>query len=96
MVDSVTSAPASDPSGIGAGTNPAVSSRAILQGGVTLGLRQLAGYGLRLIGLFLITRVLGPEGYAPYVASSVLIDSALAVVADGMNAHLVLGGAATA
>ena len=92
MFDAATNEPKSNPGGAGPRAGASVSGRSVFQGGVTLGLRQLAGYGLKIIGLFLITRVLGPGGYAPFVAANVLIDSCLSVLADGMNAHLVLGG----
>ena len=69
-----------------------ISRLSVFNGGVILMTRQLLGYGLKLIGLFLITRVLGPERYAAYVAAGSLIQYPVNMFLDGLNAYLVLGG----
>ncbi len=52
------------------GTSPGHLRTKVLQGGLYLFLRQFVSLGLSLVGVFVITRLIGPAHYGAYVAAN--------------------------
>ena len=61
----------------------------IVEGGALLMGRQLASMGLSLIGLLLITRIIGPAAYGPYVAALGICQYAQSLGQAGIGVYLV-------
>ena len=61
----------------------------VFQGGTLLMGRQLLSMGLSLIGLLLITRVIGPAAYGPYVAALGICQFAQNLGQAGIGVYLV-------
>ncbi len=64
----------------------------VFQGGTLLMGRQLLSMGLSLIGLLLITRVIGPAAYGPYVAALGICQFAQNLGQAGIGVYLVRAG----
>ena len=61
----------------------------VLQGGAYLFVRQLLSLCLNLIGVFVITRLIGPERYGAYVAANGIYYYLLNLAAVGVDVYLV-------
>jgi O-antigen/teichoic acid export membrane protein len=61
----------------------------IVEGGALLMGRHLASMGLSLIGLLLITRIIGPAAYGPYVAALGICQYAQSLGQAGIGVYLV-------
>ena len=61
----------------------------IFEGGALLMGRQLASMGLSLIGLLVITRIIGPAAYGPYVAALGICQYAQSLGQAGIGVYLV-------
>ena len=61
----------------------------VLQGGVFLYIRQLFSIGLSLIGVIIITRVIGPERYGSYAAAFAVSQFFLLVGPLGISVYLI-------
>jgi len=62
--------------------------RAAVRGGVYLVARQIVSILLKLVGVMLITRVLGPANYGAYVSGSNIYSYALAIGSAGVGVYL--------
>src|ERR1700709_1070126 len=61
----------------------------VLEGAALLRGRQLVSMGLSLIGLLVITRIIGPAAYGPYVAALGICQYAQSVGQAGIGVYLV-------
>lgn len=61
--------------------------RAAVKGGAIMLVRQVASLVLKLVGVFLITRVLGPEIYGTYVSASTIYQYAGTICYAGMGLY---------
>src|ERR1700749_4176287 len=61
----------------------------VFQGGVMMMGRQLVSMGLSLIGLLVITRIIGPAAYGPYVAALGICQYAQNLGQAGIGVYLV-------
>jgi O-antigen/teichoic acid export membrane protein len=69
---------------------PAATMRqSVVHGARHLVIRQGVAIGLKLVGLLLITRALGPERYGAFVAASQIYAWLMLVMCSGISIHLV-------
>jgi PST family polysaccharide transporter len=61
----------------------------VFQGGALMMIRQLVAMGLSLIGLLMITRIIGPAAYGPYVAALGIAQYAQNLGQAGIGVYLV-------
>src|SRR3954466_4329651 len=61
----------------------------VLEGGALLMGRQLVSMGLSLVGLLVITRIIGPAAYGPYVAALSICQYAQNLGQAGIGVYLV-------
>ncbi len=61
----------------------------IFEGGAMLMGRQLVSMGLSLVGLLVITRIIGPAAYGPYVAALGICQYAQNIGQAGIGVYLV-------
>src|SRR5271170_6200616 len=61
--------------------------RAAIKGGAILVVRQAVSLVLKLVGVLMITRVLGPSIYGTYVSASTVFNYAVTVCYAGMGVY---------
>lgn len=63
--------------------------RMVLKGGALLFARQVISMGLSLVGVVMITRIIGPERYGSYAAASGICQYLLSIGAIGIGVYLI-------